>query len=469
MPEIAGTTLDDVTKLASQYISENEDYSLIERIGAGGSAVVYKVSTPSGLRALKVYDPELFNETNAATELRRLDLQKKLLGEHNENIVSIFTIESKHGTCFIEMEYVPWEELRKCLDKIPDEQIPLLISQLINAIKFLDGHNLVHRDIKPENILISDDYKSLKLIDFGVIREQSNGEDSADGTDHDKRRPFIATAQYSSPEYLFRLIEPSSQLWQALTIYQVGAVTHDLLAKRPLFDDAVQKVNKYSVAFSVLNHKPVIPLSDDKTLKKLAIAATHALSKNMDTRLLKVKLDDFIEVQDSAFKSLMRKLERVVAHSDEASREKQRIESHARLTYINSLKAELKKRLISQLNGHATIEDLKASTPSNAAAIRVILRQGMPRIDIHTELAFEAESNSLLGTILVSAFIGPVAEPLSSGKSPSIACEIDLNEQCKQTTYEATCEEVIKFINKSLELHETSESTCIAGLDLTQI
>ena len=113
----------------------------------------------------------------------------------------------------------------------------VLIRHLVNAVRFLDSKEIVHRDIKPENILVNSSFDKLKLIDLGVAREMYGDGDAGDATDHGGKRPFIATAQYSSPEYLFRLEAPSPQLWSALTLYQLGGALHDMVMRRPLFND----------------------------------------------------------------------------------------------------------------------------------------------------------------------------------------------------------------------------------------
>jgi eukaryotic-like serine/threonine-protein kinase len=116
--------------------------------------------------------------------------------------------------------------------------VAVLIGHLVNAVRFLDSKEIVHRDIKPENILMNSSFDKLKLIDLGVAREMYGDDDAGDATDHGGKRPFIATAQYSSPEYLFRLEAPSPQLWSALTLYQLGGALHDMVMRRPLFNDA---------------------------------------------------------------------------------------------------------------------------------------------------------------------------------------------------------------------------------------
>jgi hypothetical protein len=73
------------------------------------------------------------------------------------------------------------------------------------------------------------------LLDFGVLKPI--GEVGL--TDVDGQRVFVGTLQYSSPEFLLRDEEDDAAGWRALSIYQVGAVLHDLIMRRSIFEEFV--------------------------------------------------------------------------------------------------------------------------------------------------------------------------------------------------------------------------------------
>jgi serine/threonine-protein kinase len=198
------------------------------------------------------------------------------------------------------MEFVSGRPLKDCLAEVPDQSISELISQLANAARYLEGRGIVHRDIKPENIFVSDDFQKLVLLDLGVARTiASPNDDDASATDHGRKRRFIATAQYSSPEYLFRLDEPSPELWKALSIYQCGAVLHDLINKRALFEREVALENRWLVARAVLTQVPRFLDGLPSRLPAQKALALRSLSKDMNTRLAIVSWDDFAFVDSS--------------------------------------------------------------------------------------------------------------------------------------------------------------------------
>lgn len=278
--------------LAEAY-ADRRASRLLQELGSGGSASVYLLENDKKLTALKVYDPTFLDEKNGPSERRRIDLQRKLIGHDCPTIIGIVNILLEDGTCFIEMEYVDWKNLKEVIPDTPSDQVENLFCQLSSSVQFLDNLGLVHRDIKPENIMVDAEFKNLKLIDFGVIRETGNEEDPIDGTDHGLRRPFIASAQYSSPEYLFRLKEPSVEMWRALTIYQLGGVLHDLIVKKPLFFDIVQSENKFTLAMAVLTEVPKFT-NTPIVLKSWAIVASNCLVKDPDLRLALVSLADMV-------------------------------------------------------------------------------------------------------------------------------------------------------------------------------
>ncbi|MFM0347266.1 protein kinase domain-containing protein [Paraburkholderia sp. RL17-347-BIC-D] len=295
MPALDQEVIDDLqARLTSFLDKKSGDYSAPEFVDAGGSAAVFKVTCNGEPRALKAFDPKFLSGPSGAAERRRMEVQRKLIGHDCPCLVRMFDIVEAEGTAFTEMEFLEWPQLGKSLVDVPDSQVTALIAQLVDAVRYLEVRNIVHRDIKPENIHISPDFKQLKLLDLGVAREIiiADGED-ATLTDVGNRRPFVATAQYSSPEYLFRLDAPDGKLWKGLNIYQVGAVLHDLIMKRPLFAEEVAMDNRWLVARAVLTKSPSFAEPNVGRLAGLKALASRCLAKDVDVRLQTVDWNDF--------------------------------------------------------------------------------------------------------------------------------------------------------------------------------
>lgn len=291
-------------KAIAARLCHAEGWSTPEYIDHGASAVVYKVDTADGPAALKIYDPAFFEGQNALIEASRIKLQAGLRGHGCEHLIEILDAGEiiDDGTWYLLMEFSPWKSLEKRLSEIPDDSVHSLLKQLIYAVKFLEGKGLVHRDIKPANIVVSDDFQKLKLLDFGVMRRVAYDEGS--GTDEHK---FVATAQYSPPEFLIREEAPGEEGFRAINLYQVGAVLHDLITKTAIFAEEKATKNKFKLFKAVTEKRPrVVSESVPPRLIALCLAA---LDKDPESRAASLKLDDFLADADDLM-ALRRRLSR---------------------------------------------------------------------------------------------------------------------------------------------------------------
>ncbi len=140
----------------------------------------------------------------------------------------------------------------------------------------------------------------MKLLDLGVLRKISPDEGS--GTDG---RQFIATAQYSPPEFLAREEQQGAPGFAAINVYQVGAVLHDIIMKRPLFGEEAATRNKFILFKAVTEKTPRI--ANPNVPVRLVTLCRLALEKNPQRRILGVKLEDFLADADDA-EALRRRL-----------------------------------------------------------------------------------------------------------------------------------------------------------------
>jgi serine/threonine protein kinase len=124
-------------------------------------------------------------------------------------------------------------------------------------------------------------------LDLGVLRPFG----PSNLTDVDQRS-FIGTLRYSSPEFLLRQEKESLEGWRAVTFYQLGAVLHDMLMRRPLFDDHSEPFSE--LVNAVQFEKPEIHSPDAASVS----LANRCLVKNPSTRLELVSWGDFIDVTE---------------------------------------------------------------------------------------------------------------------------------------------------------------------------
>jgi len=469
MPGATGTMDADLQTRLAKYLQTRDGYHSPEFVDAGGSASLFKVQTPDGLRAIKVYDPKFLTGDGAVAEARRLALQKTLIGHSCASLVQIFQVDEAEETAFIEMEFVKAPQLKKVLAEVPDEAIATLIAQLVDAVVFLEKMEIVHRDIKPENIHVSDDFSKLTLIDLGVARELTRPvEDGADSTDHGNRRPFIATAQYSSPEYLFRLDAPSPQLWKALSLYQVGAVLHDLITKRALYQDEVDAGNKWLIARAVLTKVPTFPDTDPTRLVAAKVLASRCLVKDLNTRIAIVDWSDFRnEIARDPLTALANRL----AKTDEAVGNQTRSAIDRRLafdqqTFLTNLAEHVRGELIPVCSTHVPFEVL-LDVGSSKAALKFSHHD--LRFFAVLSLSWMAETNNRSAEIGLGAMI-------SSESCQFENKDICVHPHCVGTIGEAeeiagkdVAMRLAEVIGKALDLMTTSALSDLEGIDLIKM
>jgi hypothetical protein len=208
-------------------------YQCTELAGVGGSAAVFKATEVKSGKpvAFKVYD------TDAGEAAERVDRELGLKGHDCPNLVQIYAggPEEIDGEArvFLAMEYVEGRDLRALIqpdDRLPDPRIRQLLEQLHRAAAYLLERGVCHRDIKPENIRIRPNGE-LVLLDLGVLKPV----DGSSLTDIGDDRPFIASKRYAPPELQHRREQPNPTGWEAVTVYQIGAVLYELIHGAKLF------------------------------------------------------------------------------------------------------------------------------------------------------------------------------------------------------------------------------------------
>lgn len=265
---------------------------ILRHIGDGKSAVVFVGENEGQQIALKVFDPELVERFGRASQLMRIERECDLIGENHPHLVQIYGGGEceESGYLYVAMEFIPAPNLKTVLTLVPRDKIASILKQIASAAQFLEEKGLAHRDIKPENIAVYSDFTRAVLLDLGVLRPIGN----SDLTD-EKSRVFIGTLQYSSPELLLRLESDDEQGWRAITFYQLGAVLHDLIMRRPIFSDFVEPFALLVEA--VKNEKPIIHADDISA--DLVLLAQNCLVKPPLARLSLVSWEDFSKDKDT--------------------------------------------------------------------------------------------------------------------------------------------------------------------------
>jgi serine/threonine-protein kinase len=204
-------------------------FKIIEELGRGGMAVVYKAYDPNINRPLAI--KVLLEERCANKEYRsRFLAEAKAAGLlSHPNIVTIFDIGEVNDRPYIAMELLEGEPLDEYMKSTPNRSLrdDLGIGiQLAKALHYAHSKGVIHRDIKPSNIIRVKGSNNVKITDFGIARVED-----PDMTRQTQIGEVIGTPQYMSPEQaLGRKVDARSDL------YSVGVVLYQLLTGKKPFE-----------------------------------------------------------------------------------------------------------------------------------------------------------------------------------------------------------------------------------------
>jgi serine/threonine-protein kinase len=201
-------------------------YEILEKIGDGGMAVVYRARDKLLNRpvAIKVLRPQYVTDANFVDSFRKESRSAASLT--HPNIVSIFDVGKDGNVYYIVMELVEGRPLSDIIrEKGPlDYRFVLKISeQIASALSVAHKNNIIHRDVKPHNILITQDGHA-KITDFGIARAVTDGTTVNDNT-------VKGTVHYFSPEQ-----GRGMYMDERSDIYSLGIVMYEMLTGQPPFD-----------------------------------------------------------------------------------------------------------------------------------------------------------------------------------------------------------------------------------------
>ena len=174
-------------------------YEIIEQIGAGGMATVYKAkdSLLNRYVALKVLKSQYVED--AEFKRKFIKEAQSAASLNHQNIVNIFDVGNEEidgrDVNYIVMEYINGKTLKEEIDQrgiIPVDEMINYSVQIASAIEIAHKNNIIHRDIKPQNIMI-DENKTVKVTDFGIARVSSSSTLTYTSS-------VLGTVHYISPE-----------------------------------------------------------------------------------------------------------------------------------------------------------------------------------------------------------------------------------------------------------------------------
>lgn len=197
-------------------------YEVIERVGGGGMALVYKAQDLLLNRnvAIKVLRQQFVHDEEFIRRFRR-EAQSAASLSH-PNVVSIYDVGQEDDVHYIVMEYVEG----KNLNEIIKERAPLQVdeavhiaSQIADALDHAHHNQIIHRDIKPHNILIGRNGR-VKVTDFGIARAVTSTTITQTGS-------VVGSVHYFSPEHAKGIVTGEKS-----DLYSLGIVLYQMLTGR---------------------------------------------------------------------------------------------------------------------------------------------------------------------------------------------------------------------------------------------
>ncbi len=222
-------------------------YEIIEKIGSGGMATVYKAKCHVLNRyvAVKILRDEF---TTDEEFIKRFEVEAQSAASiTHPNIVSVYDVGVDGNLYYIVMELVKGKTLKEI---IIEEKGPLpwkwsvnIATQIASALEIAHRNHIIHRDIKPHNIIITEDGVA-KVTDFGIAKAVSNSTITAFGT-------TIGSVHYFSPEHARGgFTDEKSDL------YSLGVVMYEMLTGKVPFDADTP----VSVALKHMQEEPKPPI-----------------------------------------------------------------------------------------------------------------------------------------------------------------------------------------------------------------
>jgi serine/threonine protein kinase len=214
-------------------------YEIVERLGGGGMAVVYRaVQQPLGREvALKALSPELFEDEGF---VKRFEAEAKTLAKlDHPNILTIYDFELTEGVAYLTMPLIRGGTLRDILRRGPLDTLSAwrYLREIGDGLQHAHDAGIVHRDLKPTNVLIHSDGRAL-LADFGLARG------AGQPTHLTTIGLAIGTPGYMAPEQVM-----GHDVDRRADIYALGVLTFEMLTGRLPYIGA----NRMEVAYATVN------------------------------------------------------------------------------------------------------------------------------------------------------------------------------------------------------------------------
>jgi serine/threonine protein kinase len=245
-------------------------YTLLEPIGHGGMAVVYRARQDSLERTVAI---KILSENLAASPefLERFRREARTAANlRHPNVITVFDFgQDERGVPYLVLEYIEGPTLADLMDRgLDDARIPELLDQIAAGLDYAHQHGVIHRDVKPGNVLLTEDGRAV-LADFGLAWLLEGAHLTLTGG-------VIGTPEYMAPEQA-----GGEGIDHRADVYALGVVLYEMLVgERPFVAETpigVLLKHLQDAPPSVLEARPDLPPGVDAVM-------TRALAKDPSER-----------------------------------------------------------------------------------------------------------------------------------------------------------------------------------------
>lgn len=210
-------------------------YQVMGRIGQGAMANVFRAHDPEIQRdlAIKILNQQYRRDPECTARFLR---EARAAGSlSHPNIVTIFDVGEAQTIPYIAMELFngrPLDEIMAARGAFPIGEVLNIACQLADALTYAHAQGIVHRDIKPSNIMLGEDGRTAKILDFGIARV-SQAEVDSDATQMLKTQvgQVLGTPRYMSPEQAL-----GQDLDGRSDLFSLGVVLYEMVSGKPAFN-----------------------------------------------------------------------------------------------------------------------------------------------------------------------------------------------------------------------------------------
>jgi eukaryotic-like serine/threonine-protein kinase len=200
-------------------------YRIVEQIGVGGMAVVYKARDArlDRLVAVKIIRKGRIRADDLAQLLERFDREARALAHlSHPNIVKIHDYGKFNGVPYFVMEYLAGGTLKNRMkQRLPWAESAKLLAPIACALQYAHQRGIIHRDVKPANVLLTETGQAL-LSDFGIAKLL----ESVESTGLTEAGSGIGTPEYMAPEQWVGQAVPQTD------VYALGIVFYQMITGR---------------------------------------------------------------------------------------------------------------------------------------------------------------------------------------------------------------------------------------------